>query len=209
MLTKAPEPGRAKTRLCPPCTLEQAAVIARAALHDTLAAATAVRSAATVLVLDGPPGSWIPTGVRVIPQRGEGLDERIAAAFADAGTPALLIGMDTPQITACLLSDALSLLAGPGVDAVLGEASDGGWWAAGVNDVDSQAFLGVPMGTRSTGRAQRSRFHALGMNVAELPPLRDVDTFQDALAVAEMVPRSRLARAVGTVMMQRVAGGGS
>ena len=36
-------------------------------------------------------------------QRGAGLDERLAAAFADVAEPALLVGMDTPQVTPALL----------------------------------------------------------------------------------------------------------
>ena len=36
---------------------------------------------------------------RSSPQRGDGLDERLAHAFADVGGPALLVGMDTPQVT--------------------------------------------------------------------------------------------------------------
>ena len=39
VIAKAPVPGQVKTRLCPPCTPEQAAQIAAAALSDTLAAA--------------------------------------------------------------------------------------------------------------------------------------------------------------------------
>ncbi|MBI5104514.1 MAG: glycosyltransferase, partial [Solirubrobacterales bacterium] len=37
VIAKAPAPGRVKTRLCPPCTPEQAAALAEAALRDTLA----------------------------------------------------------------------------------------------------------------------------------------------------------------------------
>src|SRR2546426_834207 len=47
VLAKAPVPGRVKTRLCPPATLDQAADLAAAALLDTLAAAAEVPSART------------------------------------------------------------------------------------------------------------------------------------------------------------------
>ena len=57
-----------------------------------------------VLALDGTPGAWLPPGFDVIAQRGGGLDERLAAAFADTHArprrlPMVLIGMDTPQVT--------------------------------------------------------------------------------------------------------------
>src|SRR5688572_7522921 len=41
VLAKAPRPGQVKTRLCPPCTPDQAAAVALAALHDTLDAVDA------------------------------------------------------------------------------------------------------------------------------------------------------------------------
>ena len=45
VLAKAPVPGRVKTRLCPPCTPAEAALLAEAALVDTLCAVGAVPAA--------------------------------------------------------------------------------------------------------------------------------------------------------------------
>ena len=56
-----------------------------------------------VLVFDGDGERWLPPGFELIPQRGDGLAERLAAAFEDVGEPALLVGMDTPQLTPELL----------------------------------------------------------------------------------------------------------
>ncbi len=121
MIAKAPVPGRVKTRLCPPCTPAGAAALAEAALGDTLAAvARSRRAGRRVLVLDGEPGPWLPRGFEVVPQRGDGLAERLAAAFADVGGPALLIGMDTPQVSPALLDDGLRAL--DGADAALAPA---------------------------------------------------------------------------------------
>jgi glycosyltransferase A (GT-A) superfamily protein (DUF2064 family) len=104
VIAKPPLPGRVKTRLVPPCTPRQAAALAEAALADTLQAALAVPARRRVLVLDGEPGPWLPPGFDIIPQCGGGLDERLAGAFAAAHGPALLIGMDTPQLTPRLLT---------------------------------------------------------------------------------------------------------
>lgn len=206
VLAKAPVPGRCKTRLCPPCTALEAAELAEAAIVDTLDAA--VRSCAdrVVLALDGEPGDWLPRYVDVIGQRGVGLDERIAAAFEDAGGPALLIGMDTPQILPRNLDDALRTLGRPDVDAVLGWAMDGGWWAAGLRCSDRRAFVGVPMSTPHTGAAQARRFGVLGFRVARLPALRDVDRITDAYAVAAEGPWTRFAAAVAALPAARLAG---
>jgi uncharacterized protein len=196
VLAKAPRPGRSKTRLCPPCTPRDAAALARAALADTLDAVLATPAARRVLVLDGPVGDWLAPGVEVVAQRGAGLDERLAHAFADVGGPALLVGMDTPQVTRGDLARGLERLAAPGVDAVLGPATDGGYWAIGLREAQPRAFLGVPMSTARTGRAQHERLRRLGLRVALLPALRDVDRIADARAVAALAPAGRFARAL-------------
>jgi rSAM/selenodomain-associated transferase 1 len=193
VIAKAPAPGRSKTRLCPPCTPEQAAALAEAALADTLQAVAATSAARRVLVLDGAPGSWLPDGFEVIPQRGDGLGERLDNAFADIAGPALVVGMDTPQLTSALLARALLALEH---GAVIGGAPDGGYWAIGLRSPAPGAFARVPMSTPETGRVQRARLHALGIAFAELPVLRDVDTFADAVAVARRAPGTRFARAV-------------
>lgn len=208
VIAKAPVPGRAKTRLCPPCSYAEAAAVAEAALHDTLAAAMRVSHARTVLVLDGPMGDWVPRGTHVVPQRGRGLDQRLAAAFDDAGTPALLIGMDTPQVTPTILDDAFGRLEASGTDAVLGLAHDGGWWIAGLRRPDPRVFLGVPMSTRFTGIAQLARMSELGLRIALLSELRDVDTFTDALFVADIARHTRFARAVKAISSPALVGGG-
>lgn len=199
VLAKAPNAGRAKTRLSPPCGAGDAAALAEAALRDTLAAVERTRCSRRVLVLQGKPGAWVPSGFDVIPQRGDGLDERLAAAFDDAGAPSLLIGMDTPQISPYLLDDALGNLERPGIDAVLGRAADGGWWAIGLRRADPKIFLGVPMSTSKTGLWQEDRLQVLGLRWLALPVLRDVDRFEDALAVADLIPGSRFASAVQRV----------
>jgi uncharacterized protein len=195
VIAKAPAPGRAKTRLTPPCTARQAAELATAALGDTLAAvARARRARRRVLVLDGSPGAWLPDGFRVIPQRGKGLAARLAAAFEDAGGPAFLVGMDTPQVTPELLADGLTALRRR--PAVLGPADDGGYWAIGLRRPDPRVFAGVPMSRATTGARQYERIRALGLGVERLPALRDVDDIDDALAVAALAPATRFAAAL-------------
>lgn len=196
VLAKAPRPGRSKTRLCPPCSPSEAARLARAALADTLEAAGDTPATRRVVALDGPVGDWLPAGFEVIAQRGAGLDERLAAAFADVGEAGLLIGMDTPQVTPDDLAAALRRLAAPGTDAVLGPAPDGGYWAIGLRTPDPRAFLGVPMSTAHTGAAQHARLRSLGLSVDVLPAVRDVDRIADARAVAALAPTGRFARAL-------------
>jgi rSAM/selenodomain-associated transferase 1 len=205
VMAKAPAAGKSKTRLCPPCTPQEAADIAEASLAQTLEAVAEVDVARRVLVLDGATPSWLAGDVEVIPQRGIGLGSRLASAFADAGTPALAIGMDTPQVTAELLHRAVETLLTPGVDAIIGEASDGGYWAIGLTDSDPSVFERVPMSTRMTYRMQRRRLANLGMAIADLPLITDVDSMHDAEEVARQVPGTRFAESVRQVQRRRFA----
>jgi len=195
VIAKEPVPGRVKTRLTPPCTPAEAAELARAAILDTIDVVSRTPVARRVLVFDGDQRDWRPKGFELVAQRGDGLGERLAAAFADVGTPALLVGMDTPQLTPALLVAGVRALVQPGVDAVLGPTVDGGYWSVGFARSVPGAFDGVPMSTRSTWASQRRRLDKLGLRVHEQPRLRDVDTIEDARAVAGAAPHTRFARA--------------
>jgi hypothetical protein len=206
VIAKQPVPGRVKTRLVPPCTYEQAAALAEAALADTLEAVLLAPAARRVLVLDGEPGPWLPAGFDVVPQCGGPLDERLAAAFAAMSGPALLIGMDTPQVTPDLLA-----VDWQAADAVFGPAADGGFWALGLRVPDPALLRGVPMSTPATGAFQRARLLSAGLRVADLPQLRDVDTAADAVAAAAKAPRGRFAaraRALAAVLSPVATGSG-
>ena len=200
VFAKEPVAGRSKTRLTTPFSPWAAAALAEAMLADTLEAARLAAATRRVGVLDGRGGPWLPEGFAVLPQRGAGQAARLAAAFADAhaasGHAALLIGMDTPQVTARLLDACAGLLGRPGTDAVLGNAADGGWWALGLRRPVPGLFDSVPMSTGRTGAEQASRLGRLGLRCATLPVLRDVDTVDDALAVAGAAPASRFAAAL-------------
>jgi glycosyltransferase A (GT-A) superfamily protein (DUF2064 family) len=202
VLAKAPAVGRSKTRCCPPCTPEQAARLAEAALRDTLVAVAATPAARRIVVLDGVAGGWLPPGFEVIEQHAGGLDQRLAGAVMDVADPVVVIGMDTPQLTPVLLAAVVAALGVDGVDAVLAPATDGGYWAVGLRRPDRRAFLGVAMSRPDTGERQRARFAALGLAVAGpagWPRLTDVDTWDDAVAVAADGGGPRFRSAVAAV----------
>ena len=193
VLAKSPVAGRVKTRLSPPFTPQAAADVAAAALEDTLDVVRAVTVARRVLVLDG---SYDAPGFDVQPQRGGPMPERLAAAFddCDPDLPALLIGMDTPQLRPALLAAAVSAL--QDVPAVLGLASDGGWWALGLQRPDGRLLADVPTSRDDTGVLQLARLREAGLDPHLLPELRDVDTVEDARAVRALAPDGRFASAV-------------
>jgi glycosyltransferase A (GT-A) superfamily protein (DUF2064 family) len=194
-MAKSPQPGRVKTRLCPPCTPEEAAAVATAALADTLDSVAASGADRKVVALDGAPGPWLPPGFEVVPQRGGDFNARLANAWTDAGGAGIQIGMDTPQVTAAELDGLLGGIdEGPSRRAVLGHALDGGWWAIGWRRADpGPVFAGVPMSTSDTGRAQEERLLAMGFDVVRAQTKRDIDTIDDLAAVATGFPWLRTA----------------
>ncbi|WP_207453809.1 TIGR04282 family arsenosugar biosynthesis glycosyltransferase [Herbiconiux sp. SYSU D00978] len=193
LIAKEPLPGKAKTRLHPPLTLDQSAELAAACIADTVDATATLPATRRVLLFAG---ERTPAGTEqfeVMGQSGGGLDERLADAFDALDGPTLLIGMDTPQLTAAMLTPVFAEWPDD-VDAWFGPADDGGFWALGLREPRGDLVRGVEMSTDATGAEQLARLHAAGLTVAMLPPLLDVDTIDDARAVAASAPHTRFAR---------------
>ncbi|HWD52402.1 MAG TPA: DUF2064 domain-containing protein [Acidimicrobiales bacterium] len=201
VVAKAPVAGEAKTRLGPWFTPTEAAGLAAAALLDTLAAVRHTGVDTRVLALSGDlaraeRGTEIRSMLAdftVLRQKGRGFAERLIAAHADAAAiaaaPVLQIGMDTPQVTPGLLTRAAAQLTEPGIDAVLGAAVDGGWWALGLSDPGTATVLKrVAMSRGDTGANTLTALRGTGRRVFELPTLSDVDTPDDVWAVAMDMP---------------------
>jgi glycosyltransferase A (GT-A) superfamily protein (DUF2064 family) len=199
VLAETPSPDLVDDWLSPPLRPQQAALVAEAALADTLDVAAAAPVTRRVLALDGAPGDWLPAGFRVFGQRGAGLDERLAAAFADAYAvaplPMVLIGTDTPQVTVDMLGDAVASLESGEADAVFGPSTDGGFWMLGLRRPDRSLLAGVPMSAQDPGRVLLERLAGAGLRVALAPRLTEVSTFESAEQVAGQCPSSRFAAA--------------
>jgi glycosyltransferase A (GT-A) superfamily protein (DUF2064 family) len=197
VMAKSPIAGRVKTRLCPPCTPDLAAAIAEAALVDTLRAALAT-GAPVVMALEGPPGAWLPSGIEVVPQWGTTFADRLRNAWSDFGRGGLQIGMDTPQVPAATLRAGLDAL--DRSPSALGRALDGGWWALALRTPHPDAFHGIAMSCADTGSQQWDRLCVLGLAPHALPQARDIDTWDDATAVARDAPDTLTAAAVASAM---------
>ena len=192
-------PGRVKTRLSPPLSPKRCRSPGPAEPEPD----PTVRA---------PPGTetgcWSWTGHRrlrdatkdppVVPQATGGLDERLAAICDAATGPLLIIGMDTPQFSADHVAPLFTTgpLDDSGLDAWIGPATDGGFWALALRRPDGALIRGVPMSTDTTGARQLARLSARGLSVGTLPELADMDHFSDALQIAAKIPRRAFAEAV-------------
>lgn len=186
VIAKECVPGRVKTRLQPAFTAEEAALIASAALTDTLRIVSGLPASRRILYWEGGPTPEEAKGWDVQYQSIGPLDERIADLFDSVSEPLLLLGMDTPHL------DPLSL-AGmfqpwDDVDAWFGPANDGGFWALGLREPKGALVRGVRMSSALTGHQQRRRLDQAGLRVATLPTLTDIDTADDLTDAALSAP---------------------
>ncbi|WP_104082369.1 DUF2064 domain-containing protein [Cryobacterium sp. Y11] len=187
-------PGKVKTRLHPPLSLEQAAELAAASLADTLAVAEALPATRHILAFDGVTPPVEASGWQILPQTAGGLDERLAAIFDYLDEPSLLLGMDSPQVSVELLAPVFHDWTME-TDAWFGPADDGGFWALGLKNPTGALLRGIPMSRSDTGAHQLRRLDQAGLTVRLLPTLTDIDTITDARTVASIAPHTRFARA--------------
>ena len=202
VFAKVPEPGRVKTRLCPPLTPEQAAALYDAFLRDALdryrrwgaEAGCAVRLhlAGTARVPDG----LVPEGVEVLPQRGADLGERmltaVVQAFAAGHEQAVVVGTDHPTLPLALFDLAFEALAEP-LTAVLGPSDDGGYYLLGLNDVAPDLF-DMRYSHDQVFADTLDRVMELDLTPVVLPAHYDVD---DGPALARLAGEWRRGVAVG------------
>src|SRR5262245_10806489 len=180
ILTKAPEPGRVKTRLAMLLGVDGAALLHKRLVMHTVEAATA---AAT-----GPVTIWASPDERHpffqdlaqrfslhLARQPEGdLGARMQAAFAQAGGPTLVIGTDCPMLNTAHLCDAAAVLR-DGSDAVIFPAEDGGYALIGLARPVPELFTNMAWSTDSVMLETRHRLRHRGLSWREPAQLWDVD----------------------------------
>jgi rSAM/selenodomain-associated transferase 1 len=194
VMAKEPEPGRVKTRLCPPLTPELAARCHEAFVSDALARLDTVARGQVDRQLAVTPAGAAPRlralasarGWRCVEQEGADLGARMRgclAAGAVTGAPVVLVGSDSPDLPVGRLVEAfLALRASP---VVLGPASDGGYYLIGCRGCVPEVFgADMPWGTPAVLRETLARLAAAGTDVALLEPWPDVDDWRGLVALA-------------------------
>jgi rSAM/selenodomain-associated transferase 1 len=195
LLAKAPIPGQVKTRLCPPLTGKEAAVLYACLLEDTAAEMARLRRVHRYLFFS-PPGSEgffrrDPFSVfEPLPQSGGNLGERMANAFRTAFergfARAVLVGADCPVLSASLVRAAFRELSSS-AGAVFGPSDDGGFYLIALSSNAPSLFRGVDWGTASVLSEVSLRCRTAGIPYALLPPGFDIDTVDDVTALARRV----------------------
>jgi rSAM/selenodomain-associated transferase 1 len=189
VFVKSPRPGEAKTRLVPHIGAEGAADLYRALAAEEVRRTAPRTGEYERLFFFAPPDAeaemrrWFP-GERFVPQRGDDLGARMAAAFDEAfergARRAVLIGSDVPRLSRDGVMEALRALEDH--DLVLGPAHDGGYYLIALGRAQPALFRGIPWSSASVLAATAERAGSLGLAVRLLDPLRDIDTLEDVRA---------------------------
>jgi len=90
----------------------------------------------------------------------------------------VLIGSDCPSITTDILNQSYQHLS-DGKDAVLGPASDGGYYLIGLKKLNSHIFQDIVWGEANVAERTRQNFDELSLDYVELEELTDIDTPDD------------------------------
>ena len=191
LLVFAREPvlGRVKTRLAADIGAEQALAVYRELLALTAAAATAAQVPATVWLAEAPVPAADPAQPRPewpgLPWRvqpaadslGTRMAQAFATAFASGAGRVVIIGTDCPGLSAELLRQAFAALATH--DVVVGPADDGGYYLLGLRELQPALFENKDWSTATVLSATLADAARLGLRVAQLPTLHDVDSGRD------------------------------
>ena len=194
VFARPPAPGRVKSLLSPALPPALAARLYEGMLADTLAAATTCLADGRAVAWSeagGAPGA--PAGFTTFAQAAGNLGARLADAFARAlgapGTHAVVVGSDCPALSAAALDDAFAALETHEV--VLGPAADGGYWLLGFARSAPELFRDMPRNSAAAGAAALKHAAALGLRVARLKTLAELDTPAHLAALVGECARGR------------------
>lgn len=220
VFAKAPRPGLVKTRFSPPLSLDQSAELYEQMLVDVLE--TSARFAAEfdlapVLAFHPPDAvnemlRLAPAGFRLQVQRGPGLAERMANAFAEGAAAGarwvLLRGSDSPAMGRTHIQAAISRLEA-GDDLVLTPDTGGGYAMIGLRQPCAKLF-DLPMSTPRLLGLTLDIAARRGLKSSTTTSAFDLDTVADVAALdllseeesSDLCPRT--VKAIAALRIDRV-----
>lgn len=181
---KLPRAGRTKTRLSPPLTLEQAALVYRGFLQDSVALVLGLGWDRVTLAHPEHPeaarelSALLPPGVELLARPGGGLGGVLAGAFehllGQGFDRVVMIGSDNPTLPPERIGAASHGLADH--DVVIGPSLDGGYFLLAMTRFHPALFEGIAWSTEVVYRQTIERAATLRLSCLSLEPWYDVDT---------------------------------
>ena len=187
LFTKAPEPGKVKTRLAAFLGKNAAANVYEKLLHDCLEMCVSAALCPVEICCNPSTGHNFFQQCRAryhtdLQQQLQGdIGQRMSHAIMSAlqrAAHVVLIGADCPALTADDLDTAFHALQ-QGTDVVLGPAADGGYYLIGMSTHHPGLFENVPWSTHQVLAATETLLRKQGLSWHSLPVHRDVDTAED------------------------------
>jgi uncharacterized protein len=194
-MAKASAPGRAKTRLVPPLTFDEAADLNTAFLQDVaenlLLAShrTSEPVAIAAYAAYGPPGSesffraTLPESIGLLgawlPNFGDCLFHTIRELLQRGHDSAVVLNADSPTLPTAFLVETAEALARPGDRAVLGPSSDGGYYLLGLKTAHRRMFEDIDWSTERVAEQTLQRAREIDLEIQLLPAWYDVDDLED------------------------------
>lgn len=178
LFTRYPEPGHAKTRLIPALGPDGAARVHRRLTERSVDAMRASGLPVELRVTGADPANfaaWLGADLAFVPQGDGDLGERLTRASADA--PVILLGADTPALSAAHLVAAAAALERS--DATIGPAEDGGYWLLGLARPMPFLFVDMPWSTDAVFAMTCERLVTAGVEPVLLATLADCDRPED------------------------------
>lgn len=187
VMAKASVTGRAKTRLVPPLTFDEAAALNTAFLKDVghNIAKAAQHAPIAGYMAFGPPGSnaffedIFPSSVGLIeswyPEFGDCLFNAIDQVLDRGHVSAVVLNSDSPTLPTSLLVETAEILARPGDRAVLGPSTDGGYYLLGIKARHRRLFERITWSTEHVAQQTLERAVEIGLDMHVLPAWYDVD----------------------------------
>ena len=193
LFAKAPQAGLVKTRLHSHCSPQQAAEIAKILLRQTIEKIQTHWPGKIVLSVwpnqQDPYLQQLAERYQLLlaTQASGDLGEKMAAALERFGYPAAIIGSDAPHMLGQSLLEAHeALVSGANV---IGPSEDGGYYLVGLQQASPRLFTDVAWGGETVLQTTLDRAQQQGLEIKQLAPLNDVDTWPDLLGVASKVPQ--------------------
>lgn len=186
-----PLPGSCNTRLSSHLSARQACLFDEAFLRDTveLVMEAAVRGR---FLCYGPPAGrdWFASnfvGIDLMQQAagdsGEALSCAFDTIFALGYGAVIALGVDTPDLPAGLIEQAVKTL--DACDVVIGPSADGGYYLIGMTEPAPELFRRINWGTSSVTEETFARASELGLRVETLDEWSDVDDIEQLRELAE------------------------
>ncbi|MBS4538040.1 TIGR04282 family arsenosugar biosynthesis glycosyltransferase [Clostridium sp. D2Q-11] len=203
LMTRIPIPGKTKTRLMSILSADECAALHRAFLMDLFLLFDKLKDSIDIYLTYTPEDSFhiiegiIPKHIRVFPQRGETLGDKMRNAIDDVLDKGYdctcLMGADIPQISEESILDAFNKLEEK--DCVIGPTFDGGYYLIGMKEMNNKIFDGkLKWGNKTVLEGTMDILNSCESMVALGDKYRDIDTKEDLIDFKEQLEMGKFGK---------------